>query len=185
MEYVKRYGGRYAAAAALAAVVVVAGCGGSPAAPSGKSPSTPAPGASSPATAPAPSTPAPTTAGSREPAPQDVLVEVVVNGGFAGVRNKLVVHYDGAYTLSKGTRPPSSGTMTAARAAELRAALEDPAYAKVPDRPTGGGTPVADGFSYYVTHDHRLVVTRDGEDWPPALQRVFDALPEGHPPTAP
>ncbi|WP_128978108.1 hypothetical protein [Streptomyces roseicoloratus] len=172
MEYVKRYG----TAAVLAAVVAVTGCGTSPAAPPDDS------GLSVPPTpgTPTPGTPTP---GTDRPAPQEVLVEVVVNGGFAGVRNKLVVHYDGSYELRKGTGKPTSGRMTEAQAAELRAALEDPAYAKVPDRPTG--SPAPDGFEYSVTHAHRVVVTRDGEDRPPALDRVFRALPGGHPPTAP
>ncbi|MCX2183423.1 hypothetical protein KV205_23245 [Streptomyces sp. SKN60] len=161
MEHVKRYG----AAAVLAAVVVVTGCGQAPAAP--------------------PETPGPSSTATRDeqPAPQEDLVEVVVSGGFAGVRNKLVVHYDGSWTLRRGTGEPTTGRMTPAQVAELRAALEDPAYAQVPDRPTG--RPVADGFEYAVTYAHRLVLTRDGEDRPPALQRVFDALPDGGPPTAP
>ncbi|MEV6326998.1 hypothetical protein [Streptomyces sp. NPDC051909] len=161
MEYAKRYG----AAAVLAAVVVVTGCGQAPAAPPD------APGTSS--TAPR----------DGHPAPQEDLVEVVVSGGFAGVRNKLVVRYDGSWTLRRGTGEPTTGRMTPDHVAALRAALEDPAYAKVPDRPTG--SPVADGFEYAVTYAHRLVLTRDGEDRPPALQRVFDALPDGGPPTAP
>ncbi|MFG3348073.1 hypothetical protein ACGF1Z_23820 [Streptomyces sp. NPDC048018] len=174
MKYVKRYG----TAAVLAAVVALAGCSQAPAADPDDS------GHSSP---PAPSSPTPgptaTTGRPDEPAPQEVLVEVVVNGGLAGVRNKLVVQYDGTYTLRKGTRPPTSGRLTAAQVAELRAALEDPAYAKVPARPTG--SQVADGFTYSVTYAHRLVVTQDGEDRPAALERVFKALPEGHPPTSP
>ncbi|MFF0436182.1 hypothetical protein ACFYU9_28725 [Streptomyces sp. NPDC004327] len=167
MEYVKRYGRRFGAAAVLAAAVAVSGCGQAPAAPPDASPATS--GAATGAT--------------REPAPQDVLVEVGVSGGFAGVGNKLVVHYDGAYTVRHGTKPPVPGRLTPAQAAELRAALEDPAYAKVPERSTGDS--VRDGFTYEVTYGHRLVVTQDGAARPPALQRVFDALPGGGPPTAP
>ncbi|MFD0369060.1 hypothetical protein [Streptomyces sp. NPDC059071] len=173
MEYAKRYG----AAAVLAAVVALAGCARSPAAPPDDS------GGLSVPAAPSPSATASAPARADRPAPQEVLVEVVVNGGFAGVRNKLVVRYDGSYELRKGTGEPTSGRMTKAQVAELRAALEDPAYARVPDRPTGA--PAPDGFEYYVTYAYRLVVTRDGEDRPPALERVFKALPEGHPPTAP
>ncbi|WP_395363459.1 hypothetical protein ACHGLA_24905 [Streptomyces sp. YH02] len=130
-------------------------------------------------------TPGGTTAPGTPPAdphPAEVLVEVVVNGGLAGVRNQLVVHYDGSWTSRSGTKPPRTGRQTPAEAAELRAALEDPAYARVPARPTGG--PVFDGFQYYVTYRHRLVVAGDGER-PAALRRVFAALPEGGPPTNP
>ncbi|MFF5918580.1 hypothetical protein ACFY8C_09555 [Streptomyces flavochromogenes] len=129
-----------------------------------------------PGTTAAPGTP------TADPHPAEVLVEVVVNGGLAGVRNKLVVHYDGSWTSRSGTKAPRTGRQTPAEAAELRAALEDPAYARVPERPTGG--PVFDGFQYYVTYRHRLVVSGDGER-PAALQRVFAALPEGGPPTNP
>ncbi|MFE5912144.1 hypothetical protein ACFQ6B_24090 [Streptomyces wedmorensis] len=131
-----------------------------------------------PATGP---TTAPATA-SPDPRPAEILVEVVVNGGLAGVRNQLVVHYDGTWTIASGTKPPRTGRQTPAEAAELRAALEDPAYARVPDRPTGN--PIPDGFQYFVTYRHHLVVADDG-DRPPALRRVFAALPEGGPPTGP
>ena len=129
-----------------------------------------------PGTTTAPDTP------TADPHPAEVLVEVVVNGGLAGVRNKLVVHYDGSWTSRSGTKEPRTGRQTPAEAAELRAALEDPAYARVPERPTGD--PVFDGFRYFVTYRHRLVVSGDG-DRPAALPRVFAALPEGGPPTNP
>ncbi|MFE5899781.1 hypothetical protein ACFQ67_20610 [Streptomyces sp. NPDC056488] len=107
---------------------------------------------------------------------------MTVTGGFAGVRNRLVVHRDGGWTIRSGDKPPRTGRQTPAEAAELRAALEDPAFALVPARPTG--RPIADGFQYEVAYRHRVVVAGDG-DRPPALQRVFDALPEGGPPTSP
>ncbi|MFE2559564.1 hypothetical protein ACFXGT_26735 [Streptomyces sp. NPDC059352] len=140
-------------------------------------PDTPS-GTASPTAAP---TPAP-TAPREEPQPGEVLVEVVVSGGLAGVRNRLVVHYDGSWTSRSGTKPPRTGQQTPAEVAELRAALEDPAYARVAARPTG--SPIADGFQYFITYRHHLVVAGDGER-PPALQRVFAALPEGGPPTSP
>ncbi|MET9673986.1 hypothetical protein ABZY68_12945 [Streptomyces sp. NPDC006482] len=169
----------------LAAVLVggASACGPEvPPAPGG-----PAPGVSVPPEPPTASAPSgaadPTaTAPSQEPQPGEVLVEVVVNGGLAGVRNQLVVHYDGSWTSRSGTKPPRTGQQTPAEVAELRAALEDPAFARVPERPTG--SPIADGFQYFVTYRHRLVVAGDGER-PPALQRVFAALPEGGPPTSP
>ncbi|MEX0173157.1 hypothetical protein [Streptomyces sp. LMG1-1-1.1] len=137
----------------------------------------PAPPTDPPATDPtsAPATP------SQDPRPGDVLVEVTVTGGLAGIHNRLVVRYDGTWTSTSGAKPPRTGHMTAAATAELRAALEDPAYARVPARPTGN--PIPDGFEYRVTHHHRLVIAGDGER-PPALRRVFAALPEGGPPTS-
>ncbi|MEU0400326.1 hypothetical protein ABZ318_08730 [Streptomyces sp. NPDC006197] len=150
------------------------GCGpGTPPAPGG-------PSSVSASALPSPTTDPGTPAA--DPQPGEVLVEVVVNGGLAGVRNRLVVHYDGSWTSRSGTKPPRTGRQTPAEAAELRAALEDPAFALVPERPTG--RPIPDGFQYYVTYRHRLVVADDGER-SPALQRVFAALPEGGPPTNP
>lgn len=180
------------ASTALAPLLVVAGCGdtGTPSAPvvtqeatTGPAPTGTPPTA--PTTVPAP--PVPTGAdgtveNDHEPGPREVLVEVNVNGGLAGVRNQLIVHHDGTYTTRSGTEAPRTGRMTAAEVAELRAALEDPAYAKVPARPTGA--PVPDGFQYVFTYRYRVVVAQDGER-PPALQRVFEALPDGGPPTSP
>ncbi|MFD4376363.1 hypothetical protein [Streptomyces sp. NPDC058486] len=117
-----------------------------------------------------------------EPRAGAVLVEVGVSGGFAGVDNRLVVREDGSWTLRSRNKEPRDGRMTPEALAELRAALTDPAYARVPDRPSG--RPVADGFQYSVTYDDRVVIADDGER-PAALQRVFDALPEGGPPTSP
>lgn len=109
-------------------------------------------------------------------------MEVVVTGGFAGVRNRLVVHEDGGWTLDSRTKEPRGGRMTPDGVARLRAALEDPAYDRVPAEPTG--EPVRDGFQYTVTHGQHRVVATDGAV-PPALRRVLDALPEGGPPTSP
>ncbi|MGW4725157.1 hypothetical protein [Streptomyces sp. NPDC004291] len=192
--------GRRCGAVLLAAVLAggAAGCGsgsgappapgapgapGTTAGPSAPGPSTSGPSTTGPTTAPG--TPGATTGPSApkdDPRPGQVLVQVTVTGGFAGVRNRLVVHRDGAWTVRSGDKPPRTGRQTPAEAAELRAALEDPAFALVPARPTG--RPIADGFQYEVAYRHRVVVAGDGER-PPALQRVFDALPEGGPPTGP
>ncbi|MEU9854946.1 hypothetical protein [Streptomyces sp. NPDC047974] len=181
MEHVVRRRRVWGAVPAVAAALVlgVGGCADadapSPPPYGGKSPtSTGAPSADTP------STDTPTEA--TEPRSGAVLVEVAVSGGFAGVDNRLVVREDGSWTLRSRDKEPRTGRMDAAGLAELRAALEDPAYARVPERPSG--RPVADGFQYTVTHHDRTVVAGDDER-PAALQRVFDALPEGGPPTAP
>ncbi|MFF4173361.1 hypothetical protein [Streptomyces sp. NPDC001744] len=180
--------GTWCGALLLAAVLVggATGCGsGSPPGPGSPGPAgtSSTPGTSG--TSDTPGTPGATTEPGAPPSdsrPGRVLVEVVVTGGFAGVRNQLVVRQDGGWTVLSGTKPPRTGRQTPAETAELRAALEDPAYALVPARPTG--RPVADGFQYRVTYRHRLVVADDG-DRPPALRRVFAALPGGGPPTSP
>ncbi|MEU7024023.1 hypothetical protein ABZ990_25660 [Streptomyces sp. NPDC046203] len=176
---------RLGAATVLAVVIAVTGCGQAPAA----SPST-TPTLTNPTTTdPAPTDPGPPWTGlpwigpAPAPAPTDELVEVVASGGFAGITNRLTVRYDGSFTLTHGSGQPSPGTMTPEDTAALRAALESPAYACVPEQPYG--RPVADGFTYEITYKHRVVVTRDGAPRPPALQRVLDALPGGGPPTGP
>ncbi|MER8037510.1 hypothetical protein [Streptomyces hydrogenans] len=123
-----------------------------------------------------------TSGATADPRSGAVLVEVAVSGGYAGVDNRLVVREDGSWTRTSRSGEPRTGRMGAEGLAELRAALQDPAYARVPERPSG--PQVADGFQYSVAYDGRLVVAGDGER-PAALQRVFDALPEGGPPTAP
>ncbi|MFJ3581027.1 hypothetical protein ACIPPS_02155 [Streptomyces sp. NPDC090127] len=176
------------AVAVLVPLLAVAGCGDRDGAPAPVA--THGESSTRPPTAPTGIVPAPpvptgtdgTVKNDHEPGPREVLVEVVVNGGLAGVRNQLIVHYDGGYTSRSGTESPRGGRMTGAEVAELRAALEDPAYAKVPARPSG--PPVADGFQYVFTHRYRVVVAGDGAR-PPALQRVFEALPDGGPPTSP
>ncbi|MGW7429828.1 hypothetical protein ACWGIN_09760 [Streptomyces sp. NPDC054861] len=168
----------------LGAALAVAGCGPDAPPPRADSPTT-APGSDAPTPPSAPpevSVPPTPTASDHRPGPREVLVEVGVSGGYAGVNNQLIVHYDGGYTTRSGTGPARTGRMTPAQVAELRAALEAPAYAAVPVRPTG--KPVFDGFRYVVSHRYRVVVAADGE-LPAALRRVFDALPDGGPPTTP
>ncbi|MEV4949485.1 hypothetical protein [Streptomyces sp. NPDC053755] len=190
----RRHAGAWVAAAAMGAALAVSGCGPdrppraatptpAPASGTPTSPSTaPEPSAPPPPTAtPEPSAPPPPTAGAHRPGPREVLVELNVSGGYAGVNNRLIVHYDGSHTTRSGTGPPRHGRMTPAEVARLRAALEDPAYAAVPARPTG--KPVFDGFRYVVAHRYRVVVADDGAV-PAALARVFDALPGGGPPTS-
>lgn len=170
MEHVVRRRRVWGAVPAVAAALVlgVGGCADADAPP--------APDGGNSATSPT------APAAATEPRSGAVLVEVTVSGGFAGVDNRLVVREDGSWTLRSRDKEPRTGRMDADGLAELRAALEDPAYARVPERPSG--RPVADGFQYTVTHDDRTVVAGDDER-PAALQRVFDALPEGGPPTAP
>ncbi|MFF8608480.1 hypothetical protein ACF06X_21355 [Streptomyces sp. NPDC015346] len=179
----RRYGARgrsWVAAAVVAAALTVAGCGDQEVPPPPVGGSTGTAAGTPPETSPT-GTPGETVK-EDEPAPDEVLVEVNVNGGIAGVVNQLIVRHDGGYTVRHGIKSSREGRMTPAQVAELRAALEDPAYAKVPDRPTG--EPAHDGFRYMVTYKHRLVVATDG-GIPPALARVFAALPEGGPPTGP
>jgi hypothetical protein len=164
---------RWSGALLLAVVVAVgvSGCGSE------------APSSTGGASSPGPTTTTGQASPPRqEPSGQEVLVEVAVTGGFAGVNNRLVVREDGGWTLHSRTKEPRGGRMTPDEVARLRAALEDPAYDRVPARPTG--EPVRDGFQYAVAHHGHRVVATDGAV-PPALRRVLDALPEGGPPTSP
>ncbi|MFB7373806.1 hypothetical protein ACFC0D_28585 [Streptomyces sp. NPDC056222] len=187
----RRYAGRIRAASiVLLPVMALAGCGGQD---TPKPPVATQDGTRGGTTNPMPTgggdtaPPVPTSSGGtvkkdKEHGPREVLVTVNVSGGLAGVDNQLTVHYDGSYTTRSGSEPPRNGRMTPAEVAELRAALEAPAYAKVPARPSG--KPVHDGFTYVVTYDYRVVVSADG-DRSPAMQRVFSSLPDGGPPTGP
>ncbi|MFD9033371.1 hypothetical protein ACFVZW_19790 [Streptomyces sp. NPDC059567] len=183
----RRYAGRIrAASVVLLPVLAVAGCGGqdTPKPPVATQDGTtkPVPTGTGGTAPPVPTSSDGTVTKNKEHGPREVLVTVNVSGGLAGVDNQLTVHYDGSYTTRSGTESPRSGRMTPAEVAELRGALEDPAYAKVPARPSG--EPVHDGFTYVVTYDYRVVVSADG-DRSAALQRVLSALPDGGPPTGP
>ncbi|MFE5485435.1 hypothetical protein [Streptomyces sp. NPDC056527] len=183
----KRYAGRIGAASmVLLPVLALAGCGGedTPKPPVATQDGTtkPVPTGTGGTAPPVPTSSDGTVEKDKEHGPREVLVTVNVSGGLAGVDNQLTVHYDGSYTTRSGGDSPRSGRMTPAEVAKLRKALEDPAYAKVPARPSG--KPVYDGFTYAVTYDYRVVVSADG-DRSAALQRVFSALPDGGPPTGP
>ncbi|MEV6399882.1 hypothetical protein AB0M39_34705 [Streptomyces sp. NPDC051907] len=184
-----------AAGAVLAAVMTAAtaACGGgetaSPASRSATVSTTPAPGPSSTAHTPtdAPSdtssdaappsrTPAktPSDTPSRTPDAARTLVETTVTGGYAGVHDRLVVKDDGSYTTTSRGGSSRSGQMTPAELTALREALEKADFARLPSEATG--SPIADGFTYRITHAGRTVTTDDLNRLP-ALRAVFAALP--------
>ncbi|AVZ75265.1 hypothetical protein SLUN_26785 [Streptomyces lunaelactis] len=104
------------------------------------------------------------------------LVELTVTGGFAGVRNRLLVQDDGTYSTSSRTGAVRTGRMSRAELTELRRALEKADFAHLPREATG--SPVADGFSYRLTYAGHTVTTDDTTRLP-GLREVFAALPDG------
>ncbi|NUK58405.1 protealysin inhibitor emfourin [Streptomyces lunaelactis] len=145
-----------AAAGVPLAVALTAGCAGGDAGPAAR--------------------PAPAPSASANPAPVQPLVELTVTGGFAGVRNRLLVQDDGTYSTSSRTGAVRTGRMSRAELTELRRALEKADFAHLPREATG--SPVADGFSYRLTYAGHTVTTDDTTRLP-GLREVFAALPDG------
>ncbi|MFI1395026.1 protealysin inhibitor emfourin [Streptomyces sp. NPDC020681] len=155
------YGRRVGAGAGLAlAGLLVAGCGG-------------AGGGDGEAPKSTPSSSAATRSAS--PAAAQPLVEMTVTGGIAGVHNRLLVRADGSYSTTTKTGAGRTGRMTPAELAELRRALEDADFARLPRNPTG--SPIADGFTYEISYAGHTVTTSD-PGLLPALRDVLAALPE-------
>ena len=116
----------------------------------------------------------PSNTPTRTPDAARTLVETTVTGGFAGVHDRLVVKDDGTYTTTSRGGSSRSGQMTPAELTALREALEKADFARLPAEATG--SPIADGFTYRITHAGRTVTTDDVNRLP-ALRAVFAALP--------
>ncbi|WP_434596409.1 hypothetical protein [Streptomyces sp. A5-4] len=125
----------------------------------------PTPSASTPS---APSTPAPAN---------ERLVTVTVSGGFDGRHQSTLVNGDGSYRMlsHRPERPEHTGRMKPAELAELRTALAEADFAKLP-RLNVADQPIADGLTTAVVHRGHEVVT-DGSKPVPGLDRVIAALP--------
>lgn len=162
---------RRGAAWSVACVLVLAGCAttgtGGTAGGSSAPPVSPSVGVTVPASPVAsPATPAPQTAGT--------LVEFRRQGGFAGLSDRLVVHGDGAFELTRAKPPVSrQGQLTGAELTDLELKL---AHARLAPHPTA--PPSAKGsdlFVYVVDWDTFHVVTQDGSV-PPALNPLLSTL---------
>ncbi|MER5334235.1 hypothetical protein [Micromonospora sp. NPDC002717] len=109
--------------AAIAALVVTAGCGQ---------------GSDSP-------TPAATPTGMNAP-----KVTVERTGGFAGVHDTTIVEPDGGWTRTSQHGEQRSGRLTAEQQRELGRLVNDPRLPREA-RPTPGDSRCRDGFNYRVT----------------------------------
>ncbi|MFI5557165.1 hypothetical protein [Streptomyces sp. NPDC051738] len=133
-------------------------------APSSSPSASPSP---TPSASPSP-TPVPVTG------PNQVLVTMVVTGGFAGVHKEVTVRGDRTvHAGGKGER--SVHRADAADFTEVRTLLGDPALDDVSDFTKN--MQAADLFQYTLRFDGRTVITdRSVEE--PALDRLIDALSE-------
>ncbi|TLQ43439.1 hypothetical protein [Streptomyces marianii] len=166
-------------AALLLVLVCVTGCGGvddgadsrpdgtaAPARPEQPAPSAPVP----PATSGAPAT----TPSATTPDRASALVTLTESGGIDGRHRSIVVYDDGTYLLVAPGKENRPGRMAPAALAELRTALDEVDFSRLPTRPTG--PPVMDGLTRVLVHDGRTSVD-DGTDIPADLAAVYDALP--------
>ncbi|MFC4502865.1 MULTISPECIES: hypothetical protein [Streptomyces] len=120
------------------------------------------------ATAAASPTPVPVTG------PGQKLVTMTVSGGFAGVRQEVVLLGDSTVRTTEEDKVEVSPA-TKAEFTELRTLLGDPALEDVPGTAMSSGA--ADMFQYTLRFDGRTVVTDRTSDGP-ALDRLIDALSE-------
>ncbi|MFL1898480.1 hypothetical protein ACJWDR_05225 [Streptomyces tauricus] len=116
--------------------------------------------------------------GSPSPVPtagrQQKLVTMTVSGGFAGVRQEVVLRGDGTVrTSDKGDAEVRRAG--AAEFTRLRTLLGDPALDDVPASTVDRNA--ADLFQYTLRFDGRTVVTDRSAERPP-LDRLIDALSE-------
>ncbi|SDP55717.1 hypothetical protein SAMN04487981_12687 [Streptomyces sp. cf386] len=133
--------------------------------PSASPSSSPSP--ASPSSSPGP-TPVPVTG------PDQVLVSMVVTGGFAGVHKEVTLRGDRtAHATGKGER--SVHRVDATEFTEVRTLLGDPALDDVSDFTKN--MQAADLFQYTLRFDGRTVMTDRSVD-EPALDRLIDALSE-------
>lgn len=167
-------------AALLLVLVCVTGCGGGDdgaveSRPSGTATPTgaerPAPSAPVP---PATSGPPGSTPSATTPDRASALATLTESGGIDGRHRSVVVYDDGTYLLVAPGRKSRPGRMAPAALAELRTALDEVDFSRLPTRPTG--PPVMDGLTRVLVHDGRTSVD-DGTDIPADLAAVYDALP--------
>lgn len=104
--------------------------------------------------------------------PEQKLVTMTVSGGFAGVRQEVILRGDGTVSAEDKGRPVVRRT-SAAQFARLRTLLGDPALADVPAFTIDMGA--ADRFQYALQFNGRTVITDRSSDQP-ALDRLIDAL---------
>ncbi|TXS50104.1 hypothetical protein [Streptomyces sp. t39] len=119
--------------------------------------------------------PAPAASSAAPPALAPALVELSVTGGLAGVRDVVLVREDGTYSTYRKGGKQGSGRMTPAELNRLRDALEAARFPTLPREATPA--PVADGFTYRITHRGHAVTTADPVPLP-ELGAVLSALPD-------
>ncbi|MFC9269054.1 hypothetical protein ACFTXJ_14940 [Streptomyces zhihengii] len=115
-----------------------------------------------------------TASSTAPPNPAATLVELSVTGGFAGVRDVVVVREDGTYASYRKQGKGDSGRMEGAELDRLKDALDAARFTALPAEVTS--SPIADGFTYRITHRGHAVTTSDPVPLP-ELKAVLAALP--------
>jgi hypothetical protein len=140
---------------------------------------TPAPGADPPASG----GPASTTSGSTGGVAAVTPIKATRTGGFAGVRQTLVVSVDGNWIYTDGkTNQTQSGKLTSDQLKSVVTLLSDPAVAtQLAPRPTGT-LRCADAFLYTIQFGGSDTFSMsDCGDLPPAASAILTALSDATP----
>ncbi|MFF3123796.1 hypothetical protein ACFVRD_15880 [Streptomyces sp. NPDC057908] len=154
----------------------VTGCSGNGNPPENRASESPTEARSDPARSTPGGTPAPATSTSAPaPEPDTVLVTFTESGGIDGRHNSLVIYGDGRYLAVTPKRKNRSGRMKSGDLAELRAALDEVDFSRLPSRPTG--PTVFDGITRVIVHDGHTAVDNGGVSSAGALAEVYKALP--------
>ncbi|MFD3517177.1 hypothetical protein [Streptomyces sp. NPDC058657] len=132
----------------------------------------PGDGTPSPTAPPVTGDPAPSTS---VPGKGQQLVAATVSGGIDGRHRSVVVSTEGTYTTTDRKKGSGRGRMSPAELAELRTALAESGFAKLP-RVSKADPPVMDGITTAVVHQGHEVTT-DGMKKIPKLDRIIAALP--------
>ncbi|WP_090934148.1 hypothetical protein [Nonomuraea jiangxiensis] len=104
--------------------------------------------------------------------PQESLVELREQGGFAGVDNQVIVAADGRAAFSRRTGPVVDLPLTAEELAVLRGHLANLRIGPSEARPQG-----ADFIAYTLTHQgHRATRYTLPADWQPVVRFLEEAL---------
>jgi len=116
-----------------------------------------------------------------EPVATSVAVTFLVEGGLAGLMQRLEVAPDGALALFDRDRPAGTGQLDAETLERLHALVQSEAFRGLDRRYVPEDT-CCDRFSYTVRVERadgeQAVSTLDGAAWPPPLGEAIEILRE-------
>jgi len=114
-----------------------------------------------------------------EPVSPPAAVTYIVEGGFAGLQERLEVGTTGSLTLFRDDVEVGAGQLDAETLGLLHATVDSPSFRSLDPSYLPKDT-CCDRFTYTVSVDRRedvqTVTTLDGADWPPPLAETLELL---------
>jgi len=177
--------GRAALVAGIALAALAACNSGSPSGSAG-TPSATTPTSSVPTTEPSasPTSPAPVPPSATSGVPEvggPVILERT--GGIAGVRQRVVIQPDGAWTYTERDGRQQVGRLTPAQTDQLRRLVGGPSLAAEAKATQSNPAKCADGFLYTLNANHLVVRSDDcgSTDTKPTLNAIVKLIAEATP----